>query len=93
MFESKPGWVVDEWTYGEYMATQNNTMGEITAHWNSWFEYGEASTLYACRLDVSTGATALMTVWSIIPLENGEPYLVGKRCTIGSSSKQAHTTI
>jgi hypothetical protein len=44
-------------------------------------------------LDVSTGATALMTVWSIIPLENGEPYLVGKRCTIGSSSKQAHTTI
>jgi glucan 1,3-beta-glucosidase len=41
MFESKPGWVVDEWTYGEYMATQNNTMGEITAHWNSWFEYGE----------------------------------------------------
>jgi hypothetical protein len=52
-----------------------------------------ASTLYACRLDVSTGATALMTVWSIIPLENGEPYLVGKRCTIGSSSKQAHTTI
>lgn len=41
MFESKPGWVVDEWTYGQYMATQNDTMGEITAHWNSWFEYGE----------------------------------------------------
>lgn len=41
MFENKPEWVVDEWTYGAYMRTQNNTMGEIRAHWNDWITYAD----------------------------------------------------
>ncbi|TYJ56318.1 hypothetical protein B9479_003010 [Cryptococcus floricola] len=41
LFENKPDWVVDEWTYGEYMKTQNNTMDEIRSHWNNWFKYAE----------------------------------------------------
>ena len=41
MFESKPDWVVDEWTYGQYMSTQNDSLGEIRQHWNTWFQFDE----------------------------------------------------
>jgi glucan 1,3-beta-glucosidase len=41
MFENKPDWVVDEWTYGEYMSGQSDTMSEIRRHWDTWFTYNE----------------------------------------------------
>jgi glucan 1,3-beta-glucosidase len=41
LFENKPAWVVDEWTYGAYMLGRNDTMSEIRHHWDTWFQYGE----------------------------------------------------
>jgi glucan 1,3-beta-glucosidase len=41
IFSNKPDWVVDEWTYGLYMSTQNDSLTEIQNHWNTWFQYGE----------------------------------------------------
>lgn len=41
MFEHKPDWVVDEWTYGAYMSTQNDSVSEIRRHWESWFTVSE----------------------------------------------------
>ncbi|ODN80420.1 hypothetical protein L202_02669 [Cryptococcus amylolentus CBS 6039] len=51
LFENKPDWVVDEWTYGEYMKTQNNTMDEIRSHWNNWFKYAELEDIAASGLN------------------------------------------
>ncbi|WVQ97964.1 hypothetical protein IAU59_005084 [Kwoniella sp. CBS 9459] len=74
IFEDKPEWVVDEWTYGEYMRSQNDTMGEIQNHWNTWFQYTELKDIAAVGLNT---IRIQIGFWSIIPLENGEPYLVG----------------
>lgn len=41
LFDGKPEWVVDEWTYGAYMRTQNDSMSEIRNHWNTWFQFTE----------------------------------------------------
>lgn len=41
MFQAKPEWVVDEWTYGQYMSTQSDTYGEIRQHWNTFIDYGQ----------------------------------------------------
>lgn len=39
MFDGKPEWVVDEWTYGAHMRGQEDTLGEIRKHWNEWITY------------------------------------------------------
>jgi len=41
MFETKPEWVVDEWSYGAYMRTQDDPMSEIRQHWNEWITYAD----------------------------------------------------
>ncbi|KAK4686576.1 glucan 1,3-beta-glucosidase, partial [Tremellales sp. Uapishka_1] len=51
MFQNKPDWVVDEWTYGQYMAGQNDTMAEIVAHWESWFQYAELENIASVGLN------------------------------------------
>ncbi|WWC67849.1 uncharacterized protein I206_101766 [Kwoniella pini CBS 10737] len=74
LFQDKPDWVVDEWTYGVYMNYQNDTMSEIRKHWNTWFQYAELKDIAAVGLNT---IRIQIGFWSIIPLENGEPYLVG----------------
>ncbi|WVR04560.1 hypothetical protein IAU60_001567 [Kwoniella sp. DSM 27419] len=74
LFVNKPDWVVDEWTYGQYMSWQNDTMGEIRTHWNTWFRYTELQDI--ARVGLNT-IRVQIGFWSVIPLENGEPYLVG----------------
>ncbi|WWC86985.1 uncharacterized protein L201_001866 [Kwoniella dendrophila CBS 6074] len=74
MFQGKPEWVVDEWTYGVYMGYQNDTMGEIRQHWNTWFTYAELKDIAAVGLNT---IRVQIGFWSVIPLENGEPFLVG----------------
>ncbi|AAW43031.2 glucan 1,3-beta-glucosidase, putative [Cryptococcus deneoformans JEC21] len=74
IFEGKPDWVVDEWTYGVYMNNQSDTMDEITNHWNTWFSYTELHNIAAVGLNT---IRIQIGFWSVIPLENGEPYLVG----------------
>nr|XP_019047287.1 hypothetical protein I302_03896 [Kwoniella bestiolae CBS 10118]OCF26217.1 hypothetical protein I302_03896 [Kwoniella bestiolae CBS 10118] len=75
LFLNKPDWVVDEWTYGIYMNYQNDTMGEIRRHWNTWFKYEEMKDIAAVGLNT---IRIQIGFWSVIPLENGEPYLVGQ---------------
>ena len=55
IFADKPDWVVDEWTYGEYMRTQDDAYGEISTHWNTWFQYEE---LQKWAVVISSGAKA-----------------------------------
>ncbi|ORX34435.1 putative glucan 1,3-beta-glucosidase [Kockovaella imperatae] len=74
IFTDKPDWVVDEWTYGAYMRTRNDTYGEISQHWNTWFQYDELENIAAVGLNT---IRIQIGYWSIIPLVNGEPYLVG----------------
>ncbi|OCF58914.1 glucan 1,3-beta-glucosidase [Kwoniella mangroviensis CBS 10435] len=74
LFLNKPDWVVDEWTYGVYMSYQNDTMGEIRNHWNTWFKYQELKDIAAVGLNT---IRIQIGFWSVIPLQNGEPYLVG----------------
>lgn len=74
MFEGKPDWVVDEWTYGAYMATQPDPMGEIRHHWNTWFQYYELENIASVGLNT---IRIQIGYWSLIPLVNGEPFLVG----------------
>ncbi|EIW68772.1 hypothetical protein TREMEDRAFT_31815, partial [Tremella mesenterica DSM 1558] len=74
IFAHKPSWVVDEWTYGQYMLTQNNTYGEIQTHWNTWFQLSELEDI--ARVGLNT-IRIQIGFWSVIPLQNGEPYLIG----------------
>jgi glucan 1,3-beta-glucosidase len=74
MFEGKPDWVVDEWTYGAYMATQPDPMGEIRHHWNTWLQYYELENIASVGLNT---IRIQIGYWSLIPLVNGEPFLVG----------------
>ncbi|OWT39517.1 glucan 1,3-beta-glucosidase [Cryptococcus neoformans Bt1] len=74
IFEGKPDWVVDEWTYGVYMNNQSGTMDEIRNHWNTWFSYTELRNIAAVGLNT---IRIQIGFWSVIPLEDGEPYLVG----------------
>ncbi|KAE8538276.1 hypothetical protein D1P53_005618 [Cryptococcus gattii VGV] len=74
IFEGKPDWVIDEWTYGVYMNNQSDTMGEIRNHWNTWFSYTELQNVAAVGLNT---IRIQIGFWSVKPLENGEPYLVG----------------
>ncbi|KAL7421938.1 hypothetical protein Q5752_003710 [Cryptotrichosporon argae] len=74
LFTAKPDWVVDEWTYGQYMAAQNDSMGEITTHWASWIT--ETEMINIAEVGLNTVRIPI-GFWSLIPLENGEPYLVG----------------
>ncbi|ADV24619.1 glucan 1,3-beta-glucosidase, putative [Cryptococcus gattii WM276] len=74
IFEGKPDWVVDEWTYGVYMNNRTDTMVEIRNHWNTWFSYTELQNIAAVGLNT---IRIQIGFWSVIPLENGEPYLVG----------------
>ncbi|KAK8846829.1 hypothetical protein IAR55_005917 [Kwoniella newhampshirensis] len=41
LFSNKPDWVVDEWTYGQYMSSQKDPSSELQNHWNTWFQYEE----------------------------------------------------
>ncbi|WVQ74069.1 hypothetical protein IAR50_003652 [Cryptococcus sp. DSM 104548] len=74
LFENKPSWVIDEWTYGEYMKTQNDTMDEIRSHWNNWFKYAELEDIAASGLNT---IRIQIGYWSVIDLSTDEPYLVG----------------
>ncbi|KAL0240335.1 hypothetical protein I308_106585 [Cryptococcus tetragattii IND107] len=60
IFEGKPDWVIDEWTYGVYMNNRTDTIE---------LENIAAVGLNTIRIQIA--------FWSVIPLENGEPYLVG----------------
>nr|XP_018265588.1 glucan 1,3-beta-glucosidase [Kwoniella dejecticola CBS 10117]OBR87746.1 glucan 1,3-beta-glucosidase [Kwoniella dejecticola CBS 10117] len=49
-------------------------MGEIRQHWNTWFQYAELKDIAAVGLNT---VRIQIGYWSIIPLDYGEPYLVG----------------
>jgi len=74
MFEDKPPWVVDEYTYGAYMSSQPDKMGEIRYHWNTWFQYYELENIASIGLNT---IRIQVGFWSLIPLINGESFLVG----------------
>ncbi|RXK37579.1 hypothetical protein M231_05121 [Tremella mesenterica] len=56
------------------MSTQNNTYGEIQTHWNTWFQLSELEDI--ARVGLNT-IRIQIGFWSVIPLQNGEPYLIG----------------
>lgn len=41
LFEDKPEWVVDEWSYGQYITSHGGNMTEIRNHWDNWFSYSQ----------------------------------------------------
>ncbi|ORY27801.1 putative glucan 1,3-beta-glucosidase [Naematelia encephala] len=74
LFASKPPWVVDEWTYGQYMASKTEPLAEIRNHWNTWLSFVELENIAAVGLNT---IRIPIGFWSVIPLLSDEPYLVG----------------
>lgn len=56
------------------MSTQPDPMSEIRYHWNNWFQFYELENIAASGLNT---IRIQVGFWSLIPLANGERYLVG----------------
>ncbi|KAJ9094664.1 hypothetical protein QFC20_006845 [Naganishia adeliensis] len=87
LFEDKPEWVIDEKTYGQYWRETNYTEGfdEISAHWRrSRLEHGSDTHRVQVAFSVQPFFTCAddhldlgFAVWSLIPLEQEEPFMTG----------------
>lgn len=63
LFEDKPEWVVDEWSYGAYSRNQKDVYGEIRDHWRSWYQKSDLATMKRVGL-VSESFARLMEEYS-----------------------------
>ncbi|KAI5451752.1 hypothetical protein NCC49_001399 [Naganishia albida] len=76
LFEDKPEWVIDEKTYGQYWRETNYTQGfdEISAHWRRWIQQSDFQNMADLGLNT---VRIPIGFWSLIPLEQDEPFMTG----------------
>lgn len=56
------------------MSSRPDPMAEIRHHWNTWFQYYELENIASVGLNT---IRIQIGFWSLIPLINGEPFMVG----------------
>ncbi|EJT49209.1 glucan 1,3-beta-glucosidase [Trichosporon asahii var. asahii CBS 2479] len=70
LFDGKPDWVVDEWTYAEF--TKDNR-SELERHWDTWITEQDLRAIAGAGLNT---VRIPVGYWSLIPLED-EPFHTG----------------
>ena len=56
------------------MSGQDDTMDEIRYHWNTWFQFYDLESIASVGLNT---IRIQIGYWSLIPLVDGEQFLVG----------------
>ena len=61
LFDNKPDWVVDEWSYGDYSRRQKTPFTEIRVHWSNWIQKSDLETMKRVGLVSGLGGELLIS--------------------------------